>query len=62
MNMLWTVVVLVATLVVIVVFVGVAVTADVLSPRRVHRSADTAAADPESPLRAVDAASRVRID
>jgi len=59
MNMPWMVVVLVATLVVIVASVGVAVTADAVSRRRVHRSADTAAADPESPLRTVDAASRV---
>ncbi|WP_172652288.1 hypothetical protein [Rhodococcus opacus] len=59
MNMPWMVVVLVATLVVIVASVGVAVTADAVSRRRVHRSADTAAADPESPMRTVDAASRV---
>lgn len=59
MNMPWMVVVLVATLVVIVASVGVAATADAVSRRRVHRSADTAAADPESPLRTVDAASRV---
>ena len=63
MNMPWMVVVLVATLVVIVASVGVAVTADAVSrhPRgRVQRTADTAAAeDPESPPRTVDVASRV---
>ena len=58
MNMPWMVVVLVATLVVIVASAGVAVTADAVSRRRVHRSPDTAA-DTESPLRTADAASRV---